>query len=231
MKKNILITWVSKWLWKFLLDNLKSDYNAFWVCRSEIPSLTPICKRGEEEEILPLLGEEQEKIFNIDLTKFELFDNLIKIFEQEQISFDVIILNAWVWAFWKFGEIEPEKYIEIINLNLLANILLLQRLEKYLNKNTKIIFIWSISSKKFLKYWAVYQASKFGLRWFAGALKNEWKDKKIFFLNPKILDTDFHSDTKIELNFEKEQYTDMKEVLQVIQNILAEKEKRFEIDL
>jgi hypothetical protein len=62
-------------------------------------------------------------------------------------------------------------------------------------------------------------------------LKNEWKDKKIFFLNPKILDTDFHSDTKIELNFEKEQYTDMKEVLQVIQNILAEKEKRFEIDL
>jgi short-subunit dehydrogenase len=41
-----------------------------------------------------LLGEEQEKIFNIDLTKFELFDNLIKIFEQEQISFDVIILNA-----------------------------------------------------------------------------------------------------------------------------------------
>jgi hypothetical protein len=51
-------------------------------------------------------------------------------------------------------------------------------------------------------------------------LKNEWKDKKIFFLNPKILDTDFHSDSKVSLNFEKEQYTDMKEVLKVIRNIL-----------
>jgi hypothetical protein len=51
-------------------------------------------------------------------------------------------------------------------------------------------------------------------------LKNEWKDKKIFFLNPKILDTDFHSDSKILLDFKKEQYTDMKEVLQVIRNIL-----------
>jgi hypothetical protein len=62
-------------------------------------------------------------------------------------------------------------------------------------------------------------------------LKNEWKDKKIFFLNPKILDTDFHLDTKISLNFEKEQYIKMEDILFVIQNILTGNEKRFEIDL
>ncbi|MDR2411503.1 MAG: hypothetical protein LBD88_02775 [Candidatus Peribacteria bacterium] len=61
-------------------------------------------------------------------------------------------------------------------------------------------------------------------------MKNEWKDKKIFFLNPKILDTDFHSDSKVTLNFEKEQYTDMEEILEVIQNILTGRERRFEID-
>ncbi|MDR1987809.1 MAG: hypothetical protein LBQ24_03470 [Candidatus Peribacteria bacterium] len=61
-------------------------------------------------------------------------------------------------------------------------------------------------------------------------MKNEWKDKKIYFLNPKILKTDFHSDTKIELKFEEKQYTKMEDILQVVQNILSGNEKRFEID-
>jgi short-subunit dehydrogenase len=47
---------------------------------------------------------------------------------------------------------------------LLANIRLLKTLEKNINKNTKIIFMGSIISKKFMKNAAVYQASKFGLR-------------------------------------------------------------------
>jgi len=52
----------------------------------------------------------------------------------------------------------------IINLNLLANIRILKTLENNIDKNTKIIFIGSIISKKFMKNASVYQASKFGLR-------------------------------------------------------------------
>jgi hypothetical protein len=52
-------------------------------------------------------------------------------------------------------------------------------------------------------------------------LKNEWKDRDIFFLNPQVLHTDFHSDTKIELKFREEQYTKMEDILYVVQNILS----------
>jgi short-subunit dehydrogenase len=230
MKKNILITWTSRWLWKFFKKNLENDYNIFWISRtSSKPHIASLYQGKINDQIYK--QKEAFKGFNIDLTRFEFFDNLVKILEQKNIIFDTVILNAWVWAFGRFEEIELEKYIEIINLNLLANILLLYKLEKFLNKNTKIIFIWSISSKKFLKYWVVYQASKFGLKWFVGALKNEQKNKKIFFLNPKVLDTDFHHDTKVKLNFKKEQYTKMEDILKVITDILIGKEEKLEIDL
>jgi hypothetical protein len=59
-------------------------------------------------------------------------------------------------------------------------------------------------------------------------LKNEWKDKKIFLLNPKILDTDFHKNAFVETKnifslpeFKEEQYTKMEDILLVVQNILS----------
>jgi short-subunit dehydrogenase len=78
-----------------------------------------------------------------------------------------------------------------------------------------------------MKYAAVYQASKFGLRGLAGGLKNE--GKKVFIVNPKIVDTDFHKD-KVCINplWEK---TSLDSIAITIKNIIHGKEKRFEIDL
>lgn len=211
MKKTILITWSSKWLWNFLVDNLKNAYKVIWVSRNS----------RKEKDILE---------FNIDLTNFELFNNLVDFLEERKIQLDWIILNAGVWYYWKFDEIDEEKYIEMINLNLISQILILKKINKFLNKASKIIFIWSISSKKFYKYWAVYQASKFWLRGFAWSLKNEWKDKNIFFLNPVIIDTEFHKNSKIDLNFKEDDYTKKENILKIIEDILLWEEKRFEID-
>lgn len=211
MNKKILITWTSRWLWNFLVSWLKNDYEVFWISRNP----------RQENDI---------KQFNIDLTKFELFNKIQNFFEQEKVELDWIILNAWIWAFWNFTDFSDEEYINLINLNLTSQILLLKKLEKFLKKDAKIVFIWSISSRKFFKHWAVYQASKFWLRWFAGSLKNEWKDKKIYFLNPRILDTGFHDNAKVELSFNNEDYTNKEDILKTIKDILSWKEKRFEID-
>lgn len=158
-----------------------------------------------------------------DLTKKKEIENL----DFWNTIFDVIIFNAWVWYYWDFFGQDLEKYEEIIKLNLLSPIRLLKSLEKNVNKNTKIIFLWSIASKKFMRNWSVYLASKFGLRWFAWWLKEEWK--KVHIINPKIVDTDFHKG-KIELP-ENIPSINPGEIVKVIENIIVWEENRFEIDL
>jgi len=212
MKKNILITWTSKWIWNYLAWNLNNDFNIFAISRTKTD--------------LDLFEE-----INIDLTKFELINDFVKKCEQENIFFDSLILNAWIWYFWSFESATDKEYLDIINTNLVSNILLIKWLKKSLNKKAKIIFIWSIIGKKFMKFWAVYQASKFWLRWFAGALKNEFKWIWVHIINPKIVDTDFHYNAKIDLNIPSDKYTSKDDILACIKDILSWNEKRFEIDL
>ena len=102
MKKNILITWNSKWIWKYLFDDLKNVNNVLWFSRKNWYDLTNL--------------EDINKIFI-------------------EWILDTIILNAWVWEFWKFEDNILESYENIINLNLLWNIRILKKLEKNIDKN------------------------------------------------------------------------------------------------
>ncbi len=212
MKKNILITWVSRWIGNYLLNNLKENNNIIWISRTKT-------------EIIGF------KEFNIDLTNFELFKIIIKYLKDWNIKLDIIIINAWLGHFWKYEKWSNEKYEEIIKLNLLSPILLIKELEPYLTKKAKIIFVWSIISKKFMKYAAVYQASKFGLRWFAWALKNEMKWKGIYIINPKIVETTFHDKSEIKIDNNINNITTLVSIYFIINNIIMWFEKRFEIDL
>ncbi len=209
--KNILITGVSKWIWNYLLEWLKQENNIIWISRTKL----------EEKWI---------KHLNIDLTKFEDFNKIVNCLKNNDKNLDVVIINAWVGHFGKYEEWIDEKYKEIINLNLLSPILLIKELEPFLEAKAKIIFIWSIIWKKFMKYAAVYQASKFGLRWFAWALKNELKWKKIHIINPRIVDTNFHKEAEIAINTIWRE-TKKKDILQIVKKILLWVENRFEIDL
>lgn len=202
MKKNILITWTSRWLWKFLKENLEKEYEVISISR-------------------------QNSSINFDLTDFSKYDEILKKIGDKKIW--TIILNAWIWYFWEFEN--WKNYEEILKLNLLSPILFLQKILKNLEEKANVIFIWSIIWKKFMKWASVYQASKFWLRWFAWWLKNELKWKKIFIINPKILETDFHKNSEIFIPNDKEKITSLESILEVVKNILEKKENRFEIDL
>jgi len=194
---NILLTGHSRWIWKYLYEKLQENYNIFWFSRQN----------------------------GFDLLKKETFEKIKNSIKDKNL--DILILNAGIASFGKFEENSLEDYENIINLNLLANIRLLKILKENITPKTKIVFIWSIISKKFMKWASVYQASKFGLRGLAGWLKNEWK--KVFIINPKIVDTWFHN-WKVELN-PNWQKTELEDIYQVVNNIILWKEKRFEIDL
>lgn len=174
-KKNILITWVWKGIWNYLYNKFKSDFNVLWISKNT---------------------KLDDNCLLVDLTnKNEIIDFCYND-KLKNINFDFIVLNAWIWYYWDFMSNTLEEYEEIINLNLLANIRLLYLLERNIIKSTKFIFIWSIASKKFLKKWSVYISSKFAIRWFAWALKTDWK--KVHIINPSIVDTSFH-DWKVDI--------------------------------
>ncbi len=199
---NILITWTNQWIWKALKEALQIDHNIFKISKS---------------------SSKEDNFFQCDLTKKEEIEKL----DFKNTIFDVIIFNAWVWYYSGFFQQNIDNYEEIINLNLLSPIRLLKYLEHNINKYTKIIFLWSIASKKFMKNWSVYLASKFGLRWFAWWLKEEWK--KVYIINPKIVDTDFHKGKVILPENIKPIKTD--EIVSIIDKIIIWEEKKFEIDL
>lgn len=202
---NILITWTSSWIWNYLTKNLYLNNNIYSISRSDV----------DLKWITHFLWDINDDKF-ID----EIIDKIPNI--------DYLVLNAWIWYFDKFQNISLENHIEVLNTNLISNIKLVYKL---INKiNIWVIFIWSISSKKSSWNWASYSASKFWLRWFAMQLKNERLFKKIFFINPKIVKTNFHKNSKIEIVW-KFKETNIDEILDVLKNILNENENRFEIDL
>lgn len=190
----IFLTWDSRWIWKSIFEELAQEHDIYAVSRTW-------------------------------QYKFDLTKDVDKIQEKfKNIKFDVLVLNAWVWDFSEFQLGNLEKYEQIINLNLLANIQLLKKLNY--DKKCKIIFIWSIISKKFLKGASVYQASKFGLRGLAGWLKKEWY--KSYLINPKIVDTQFHPS---DLDLQNFPQTEIKNIVNTIKNIINNLETKFEIDL
>lgn len=201
--KKILITWTSSGIWKNLGQELWKDYTIYGISRKS---------SGLEIE---------EFLWDINNEAF-LSETYKKVPE-----IDWLILNAWVWYFDHFENISLKEHKEIIQTNLLANIIFTHIFSKKITSG--IIFIWSISSKKSGKFWASYAASKFWLRGFAMNLKNEIK-QNIHIINPKIVKTNFHKNSKIEIQWKFEQ-TNLEDILQVINEIIQWKEKRFEIDL
>ena len=201
----ILITWTTSWIWNFLANNLKDIFEIIWVWRSD------------------------NKIESISFFKWDLKDEIFLKNISDNISeIDYLIINAWVWYFDTFQNISIDEDKEIIETNLISPIILTKLLLPKIKQ--WIIFIWSISSKKSWSFWASYAASKFWLRWFAMQLKNEIKWIKISIINPKIVKTNFHKNSKIEIVW-KYKETSLEEILKVVKEIINWGEKRFEIDL
>jgi uncharacterized protein len=199
----LFITGTSSGIWKFLAENLAIDNHIYGASRKK-----------------SWLG----------ITEF-LWDLNDETFLQKIVwdipKIDYLILNAGIGYFDTFQNIEIENHKEIIQTNLLSPMILTHL---FLDKITSwIIFIWSVSSKKSGKYWASYSASKFWLRWFAMNLKNELK-LNIHIINPKVVATDFHKNSKIEIQW-KFSETKIEDIFDIVKKIINKTEKRFEIDL
>lgn len=205
--KTILITGTTSWIWNYLASNLKNDNKIIWVGRSE------------------------NNIENIDFISWDLKDlSFLAKIEKSISEIDYLVLNAGIGYFDNFKNISIEQNKEILETNLISPILLTNLLLNSAKIKSGIIFIWSIAGKKSAKNWASYAASKFWLRGFAMQLKNEIKWIKIHIINPKIVNTNFHKNSKIEIVWKYEE-TKIDDIYSSIFEIINWNETRFEIDL
>lgn len=219
MSNKILITWTNSWIWNFLTLELSKNNQITWCGRNE------------------------NCISNINYIKWDLRElNLLNDISKSSDYFDYVIINAWVWYFDKFENIWLDKHKETIETNLLSPIILLQILVEKSKIKKWIIFIWSIAWKKSMSNWSSYAASKFGLRWFAMQLKNEFKKINVHIINPSIVEKKIEFRIKniennqitLKNNFEyfwNYKKTTLEDILKVVQGIINWEEKRFEIDL
>lgn len=203
--KTIFITGVSSWIWSHLAKEFLWKNRVYWVSRRT------------------------HSLHGIAHFQWDLRDSIfLKKIAWEVDAIDYLIINAGVWYFWTFEDIEEDKNSEILEINLVSPIIFVHKLLGLDKIKKWIIFIGSYAWKKSMKYGSVYMASKFWLRWFAMGLKNEtslW----IHIINPKIVATEFHINSNIDTS--SLPHTELKEIFDVVEEIIEWKEKRFEIDL
>jgi sepiapterin reductase len=151
---NILITGASSGIGKSTYELLKKDYNVIGISRNG-----------------PDLFLDLRNVENIKKIKEFLIEKSLKI--------DVLINNMGNAYVKPFSSSQVEEIEEQIDLNLKSHILITKFLIENINENGIIINIGSIASKIAFENWAVYSASKFGIKGFSNALRKELSKKNI----------------------------------------------------
>jgi NADP-dependent 3-hydroxy acid dehydrogenase YdfG len=107
---------------------------------------------------------------------------------------DLLICNAGKGIHEKISEGDPEKWFNVINLNVMGTLRILRSFLPLLQEQSKshIIIISSVSSKNTYEYGGIYAASKAALDMIAETLRIELINKtKVTVISPGIVDTNF----------------------------------------
>jgi short-subunit dehydrogenase len=119
-------------------------------------------------------------------------------------SVDVLINNAGVAHFGKFGCQPAESIVDQVNTNVVAPMLLVHDLLPLLARSpgSAIVNVGSILGSIGLPGQASYAATKFALHGFSEALRRELdgNDIRVLYLAPRSTDTAMNSDTLRDLN-------------------------------
>jgi short-subunit dehydrogenase len=151
---NILITGASSGIGKSTYELLKKDYNVIGISRNG-PDLF------------------------LDLRNVENIKKIREFLIEKSLKIDVLINNMGNAYVKPFSNSQVEEIEEQIDLNLKSHILITKLLIENINENGIIINIGSIASKIAFENWAVYSASKFGIKGFSSALRKELSKKNI----------------------------------------------------
>ena len=161
----------------------------------------------------------------IDLSVLETLEKQISVVLQRLETLDVVVFNAGVG---RFGSLEQFSFNDIDNLlsvNLTSQIYLSRILVPRLRKQGfgRLVFIGSQASYEAGRNGAVYCASKFGLRGFVLALRQNLARSgiQVTLLNPGMTQTDFYEKTNFEPGAETSQHLTTETIADVVEMLLT----------
>jgi NADP-dependent 3-hydroxy acid dehydrogenase YdfG len=129
-----------------------------------------------------------------DITIGEQVQQLFDYVQLEVGLPNVLICNAGKGLHEKLSEGDPEKWFNVINLNLMGTLRILRSFLPGLldQPHSHIIIISSVSSTNPYEYGGIYSATKAALDMIAETLRLELKSKtKVTIISPGIVDTNF----------------------------------------
>jgi NADP-dependent 3-hydroxy acid dehydrogenase YdfG len=110
---------------------------------------------------------------------------------QEKGTPEVLVLNAGRGIHEKLREGDPEKWFDIINLNICGTLRVLRAILPFMQKG-HVFFISSVSSSNPYSYGGVYSATKSALDTIAETLRQEeLPDIRVTVISPGVVNTSF----------------------------------------
>ena len=168
-RKTVMITGSSKGLGRALAVQFASQkYDVILHGRNE-PDLNSLKNSLTQDKIYPLICD----IVKGDLASEKTIDELYALAERRDI--DILINNAAIYCKKKFSEMIAKEIKRMIEVNLIAPIILTNKIYPIFKKKQTglIININSIAGKKANHLESVYCATKYGLRGFSGSFQSE----------------------------------------------------------
>lgn len=131
-----------------------------------------------------------------DVSKEEDVEKVVNFVEQFDGELMLLVHNAGIAKVGKLDSMSLQDWQKTMDINLTGPFLLTQKMLKFMNAGSQIIFINSVSGKKTFPEWGAYSASKFGLKAFANTLRSEIANQNIRVTSifPAAVNTGMHND-------------------------------------
>jgi len=159
-----------------------------------------------------------------DLANLQSLRNQIKLAGKDG-SIDALVCNAGVPLFGELERLSPKDITNAIDINLSATILVTQIFLPLLKRNAPgdVIFIGSESALKGGKRGSVYCATKFAVRGFSQALREECAKSgvRVTLVNPGMVRTPFFDDLDFRPGGSADNAMTPHDVAQAIEMVLA----------
>lgn len=114
-----------------------------------------------------------------DVGNLDDLDHLYREIQVQAGRIDIVVANAAVYEFGKFGDISETHFDKIFDINVRGTLFSVQKALPLLVDGGSVILVGSIASNKGYDQFSVYNASKSAIRSFARGWTNDLRDRKI----------------------------------------------------
>ena len=211
-KPTAIVTGSSSGIGQKLAIDLSDEYFVYLISRNKV-------RLNETSKLIEQKGN-QSQIVTADISKESEVSAISSNFDMSKIQ--LLINNAGLFKTSLLQNTSVKDWDEQINVNLRGSFLMTKSVVPKMieNKSGKIVFINSTAGKYPFKSSSAYCASKYGLRGFASALREELREHKIKVISifPGAVNTPIWDGSG--LNFPRLQMMSIDNVSEIIFNAI-----------